>query len=62
MCAGIRAGFAYGGRRAVSTESKQFFFVKKNQKTFEHLTRALRQRAHPKSKSFCFFFQKEVLS
>jgi hypothetical protein len=43
-------------------ESKQFFFAKKNQKTFVNLTCAFPQRVRQMSKSFCFFFQKEVLS
>jgi hypothetical protein len=41
---------------------KQFFFVRKNQKTFANMARALPQGARRTYKSFCFFFQKEVLS
>jgi hypothetical protein len=43
-------------------EKKQFFFEKKNQKTFDYKAFALPQRVHQIGKSFCFFFQKEVLS
>jgi hypothetical protein len=39
-----------------------FFFEKKNQKTFAYKARALGQRARYIVKSFCFFFQKEVLA
>jgi hypothetical protein len=41
---------------------KQFFFEKKNQKTFAHRARALPQRGRQVCKGFCFFFQKEALS
>jgi hypothetical protein len=41
--------------------SKQFFFVKKNQKTFANLAHALPPRIRQMDKSFCFFFQKEAL-
>jgi len=37
---------------------KQFFFEKKNQKTFVRLSRTSRRQP---DKSFCFFFQKEAL-
>jgi hypothetical protein len=43
-------------------ERKQFFFEKKNQKTFAYKAFALPQRLRQMGKSFCFFFQKEVLS
>jgi hypothetical protein len=43
-------------------ESKQFFFAKKNQKTLVYMALALPRRAGQMEKSFCFFFQKEVLS
>jgi hypothetical protein len=43
-------------------ERKQFFFEKKNQKTFVYKAFALLQRVSQTGKSFCFFFQKEVLS
>jgi hypothetical protein len=43
-------------------ESKQFFFAKKNQKTFVYKALALPRRVRQMDKSFCFFFQKEVLS
>jgi hypothetical protein len=43
-------------------ESKQFFFEKKNQKTFVYKAFALPNRVGQMGKSFCFFFQKEVLS
>jgi hypothetical protein len=43
-------------------ESKQFFFAKKNQKTFVYKALALPKRVRQMDKSFCFFFQKEVLS
>jgi hypothetical protein len=43
-------------------ESKQFFFKKKNQKTFVYKALALPRRVGLMDKSFCFFFQKEVLS
>jgi hypothetical protein len=39
-------------------ESKQFFFEKKNQKTFVHKALAFPRRAHQTTKSFCFFFSK----
>jgi hypothetical protein len=42
--------------------SKQFFFEKKNQKTFDYLAWAFPQRARQIGKSFCFLFQKEALS
>jgi hypothetical protein len=42
--------------------SKQFFFEKKNQRTFVALAYALPQRVRQVAKSFCFFFQKEALS
>jgi hypothetical protein len=42
-------------------QGKAFFFEKKNQKTFNYYGVTLRQRAHQTNKSFCFFFQKEVL-
>jgi hypothetical protein len=42
-------------------ERKQFFFRKKNQKTFVHKAFALPHRVRQLGKSFCFFFQKEVL-
>jgi len=40
-------------------QGKQFFFEKKNQKTFARLSRTSRRQPR---KSFCFFFQKEALS
>jgi hypothetical protein len=44
-------------------ESKQFFFLqKKNQKTLVYKALALPRRVRQMDKSFCFFFQKEVLS
>jgi hypothetical protein len=43
-------------------ESKPFFFAKKNQKTFVYKALALPKRIRQMDKSFCFFFQKEVLS
>jgi hypothetical protein len=44
-------------------ESKQFFFAKKkNQKTLVYKALALPGRVRQMDKSFCFFFQKEVLS
>jgi hypothetical protein len=43
-------------------ERKQFFFEKKNQKTFDYKAFALPNRVRQMGKSFCFFFQKEVLS
>jgi hypothetical protein len=43
-------------------ESKQFFFKKKNQKTFVYKALALPRRVGLMDKSFCSFFQKEVLS
>jgi hypothetical protein len=43
------------------SESQQFFFEKKNQKTFIHNPLVLRQRLRQIGKSFCFLFQKEVL-
>jgi hypothetical protein len=44
------------------TEGKQFFFAKKNQKTFAHKVLALPQPTRPICKSICFFFQKEALA
>jgi hypothetical protein len=43
-------------------ESKQFFFAKKNQKTLVYKALALPRRVRQMDKSFCFFFQIEVLS
>jgi hypothetical protein len=43
-------------------EGKPFFFAKKNQKTLFHKALALPRRVRQMVKSFCFFFQKEVLS
>jgi hypothetical protein len=43
-------------------ESKQFFFAKKNQKTLVYKALSLPRRVRQMDKSFCFFFQKEVLS
>jgi hypothetical protein len=45
-----------------TVESKQFFFAKKNQKTFVYKALALPKRVRQMDKSSCFFFQKEVLS
>jgi hypothetical protein len=45
-----------------TAESKQFFFAKKNQKTLVHKALSLPRRVSQVDKSFCFFFQKEVLS
>ena len=39
-------------------ERKQFFFEKKNQKTFANLGPALTQAGPEVVKVFCFFFQK----
>jgi hypothetical protein len=47
--------------RTQAKASKQFFFAKKNQKTFVHKALAYLQRARQTGKSFCFFFQKEAL-
>jgi hypothetical protein len=38
------------------------FFAKKNQKTLVYKALALPRRIRQMDKSFCFFFQKEVLS
>jgi hypothetical protein len=53
-----------GAGRAVGEGRKQFFFEKKNQKTFASLGRAYPERPKPKrTKVFCFFFsKKEVLA
>jgi hypothetical protein len=40
--------------------SKQFFFEKKNQKTFASLTRALPRRATQEIKVFASFFKKKA--
>jgi hypothetical protein len=40
-------------------ERKQFFFEKKNQKTFVYKAFALPQRVRQMDKSFCFFFKKK---
>jgi hypothetical protein len=45
-----------------TVESKQFFFAKKNQKTLFCKALGLPRRVCQMDKSFCFFFQKEVLS
>jgi hypothetical protein len=39
--------------------SKQFFFEKKNQKTFAYMALALLQRLHHKAKGFASFFKKK---
>jgi hypothetical protein len=46
--------------RLAKAVEKEFFFKKKNQKTFVTGTRFVTRRA-PTGKSFCFFFQKEAL-
>jgi hypothetical protein len=43
-------------------QSKPFFFAKKNQKTLVYKALVLPRRVDVMDKSFCFFFQKEVLS
>jgi len=43
-------------------ESKSFFFEKRTKKLLFYKFLALRRRARQVAKSFCFFFQKEVLS
>jgi hypothetical protein len=44
-------------------KEKQFFFEKKNQKTFTHLASIYPERPQPKEqKFFASFFKKEVLS
>jgi hypothetical protein len=45
-----------------TAESKQFFFAKNYQKTLVYKALSLPRRARQMAKSFCFFFQKEVLS
>jgi hypothetical protein len=45
-----------------TAESKPFFFAKKNQKTLVYKALAAPRRVRQMAKSFCFFFQKEVLS
>jgi hypothetical protein len=40
-------------------EGKQFFFEKKNQKTFDYTRLALRHRAHQYAKVFASFFKKK---
>jgi hypothetical protein len=42
--------------------ARKHFFLKKEAKTFAHLAYALGQRERLIIKSFCFLFQKEVLS
>src|SRR5579875_3760731 len=54
-----RAGVAASGAVA-QQRRKQFFFEKKNQKTFDFKALAL-QSAYLSRRSFCFFFQKEAL-
>jgi hypothetical protein len=44
--------------RAGGRARKQFFFEKKNQKTFYYMRFALPQRAQNICKIFCFFFKK----
>jgi hypothetical protein len=51
-----------GAREGKGRVSKQFFFAKKNQKTLIYKALALPRRVRQMAKSFCFFFQKEVLS
>jgi hypothetical protein len=55
----------HAGLAAVHTqagkEGKQFFFEKKNQKTFVILASSPASARTPIYKSFCFFFQKEAL-
>jgi hypothetical protein len=41
---------------------RKHFFLKKEAKTFAHLTYAVGQLERLVVKSFCFFFQKEALS
>jgi hypothetical protein len=38
---------------------EEFFFEKKNQKTFVMMAYALRQRERQREKVFCFFFSKK---
>jgi hypothetical protein len=45
-----------------SPRKKQFFFEKKNQKTFDYEGVAAGSTRMPMNKSFWFFFQKELLS
>jgi len=40
-------------------KGKQFFFEKKNQKTFTHWLRSFRRVSAQDSKVFCFFFSKK---
>jgi hypothetical protein len=47
---------------AENGRSKQFFFAKKNQKTFAHKALASPRRVRQMDESFCFFLQKKVLS
>jgi hypothetical protein len=46
---------------SVRKQGKQFFFEKKNQKTFAPLSGGAGESRDSVRKSFCFFFQKEAL-
>ncbi len=48
-----------GLRGAKGQERKQFFFEKKNQKTFDYYRLALQHRAHQYAKVFASFFKKK---
>jgi hypothetical protein len=44
----------------MNSKKKEFFFEKKNQKTFAYWAYALRQRARPLAKVFASFFKKKL--
>jgi hypothetical protein len=57
------AAHAVDAKTAAQTkEESRSFLKKKNQKTFVYKAFALPQRVRQMGKSFCFFFQKDVLS
>jgi hypothetical protein len=47
---------------AAKSRKQVVLFAKKNKKTFVYKALALPRRVRQMAKSFCFFFQKEVLS
>jgi hypothetical protein len=51
-----------GGGAVLRAQGSKHFFLKKEAKTFANLRCALLRRVRLMSRSFCFFFQKEVLA
>jgi hypothetical protein len=54
-----KSAIPFGADGEAMKQGKQLFFEKKNQKTFARLSPTSPRQPY---KSFCFFFQKEVLS